>query len=130
MNNTYLIIGLIIALLSCSISISISISMTMGGKKGEVLTGSPFAPLLPGFHRSDFGPNNMSGKETAASCLKWAQDNKYPAYGYRNETHPGPEWRNTCFSYTKANAYPGNNDDTVHKMGCSDPSKSVLNGCV
>ena len=87
-------------------------------------------PLVPGFYGADFGENNMSGQETAESCLQWAKNKNYPMYGYRNETHPDQPWKKTCFGYTKTNVYAGNPSDTVHSVGCTDTSKSVLKGCV
>lgn len=87
----------------------------------------PAQLLVPGFYSGKFGPDNRSGKETAESCLQWAKDNKYPVYGYRNEKHGNAGLRKSCFSYTKI---PKIHVDGVHTTGCTDTTKSMLNGCI
>lgn len=101
---------------------------------------APSAPVpmiyntVPGFFNpsngNDWKGNNMSGKETLESCQKWAITNGSPMYGYRNETHPEAQWRNTCWGYTGKTAFAGNPSDGVHVTGCTDPTKLPANGCV
>jgi hypothetical protein len=55
---------------------------------------------------------------------------KYVAWGYRNESHPQPESRKTCFLYTAPFApFKGNSEDTAHTTGCLKPGEKVEWGC-
>lgn len=117
-NSIYITICLVCV---CFISISIGVFFMISNKSKE--------PLVPGFYGADFGENLMGNKETVDSCQNWAKSKGYPMYGHRNDAHGDPNWRNTCFGYTKTNVYAGNPGDTAHNVGCTDTSKSVLNGC-
>ena len=55
---------------------------------------------------------------------------KYVAWGYRNDTHPDPALKNTCFLYTQGFApYTGNTTDNIHLTGCLYPEHKVIYGC-
>ena len=75
-------------------------------------------------------PNNTN--QTEESCRQKAlnSNGKYVAWGYRNETHPQPEWRKTCFLYTAPFApFKGNNDDRANSTGCLRPGEKIEWGC-
>ena len=69
--------------------------------------------------------------QTEESCRQLAlKDPKYVAYGFRNNTHPDPNLRNTCFLYTKGfGPFAGTPGETVHKTGCLRPGELVSLGC-
>ena len=76
--------------------------------------------------------NPPTKNQTAYSC--WAaaaaQPEKYSAWGFRTDSHPDPNWRNTCFLYTKNfGPFNGNTNDTFHITGCVNPGDKVSTGC-
>jgi hypothetical protein len=76
--------------------------------------------------------NPTTKNQTEYSC--WAaaaaQPEKYSAWGFRNESHPDANWRNTCFLYFKNfQPFGGNLSDTVHVTGCVNPGDKVNLGC-
>lgn len=65
-------------------------------------------------------------------CRLIAEKNGKTVWGHRNESHPQPEWRNTCFFYDTNDNFDGyvdDTNDTVHTMGCADATKDVHKGC-
>lgn len=71
--------------------------------------------------------------QTAEDCRQKAinSNGKYAAWGFRKDTHPDPNWKNTCFLYTTPfNQYKGDLNDTVHETGCLQPGQKVEWGCL
>jgi len=65
-------------------------------------------------------------------CRMLAEKHNKAVWGHRNDKHPQPEWRNTCWFYDTTENFDGYVDDTadeIHTMGCADASKDVHNGC-
>ena len=72
-----------------------------------------------------------SGKQTGTSpseCRALAKKNGFVGVGFRNDTHPNAAYKNTCyFYYNTDSAFTGDEADTVHFTGCTDPSKEWPN---
>lgn len=68
-----------------------------------------------------------SGNQEA--CRLMAKEKGYVAWGHRNETHPQVDWRNKCFFYKEIKSFEDDTGDTVHTVGCADPSKDPHEGC-
>lgn len=88
-----------------------------GGKNGE-----GFDPIKPVFE--------LSGNQE--HCRQIAEKTGKAVWGHRNEAHGGPEWRNTCWFYDTTDNFDGyvdDSSDTIHTMGCADPTKDVHKGC-
>jgi alpha-tubulin suppressor-like RCC1 family protein len=100
---------------------------------------SPVPASLPGDINKVWGgqgnhenpvDNNINQTEEMCRQRALKSGGKYVAWGYRNESHPQPEWRKTCFLYTAPFApFTGNNDDKVHSTGCLNPGEKVEWGC-
>jgi hypothetical protein len=76
----------------------------------------------------DLGMN--SNDKTINSCRNIALEKGFKAWGHRNNSHPDPAWRNTCFFYKdKFNSYSGNPNDYVHTTGCVNKEELLENGC-
>ena len=106
----------------------------------------PNRNMLQGYANGDWweksgGRGDPRGrpKQTIAQCRAEAASRGYPGIGYRTDAHPSPEWRNTCFffknpdgGWSKTSSFGagrGNDDDKAHVSGCTNPSKSWMNGC-
>jgi hypothetical protein len=75
------------------------------------------------FHDKVSGPEQCRQKALNSA-------GRYVAWGYRNESHPDPHWKNTCFLYTQGfSPYNGNPTDVVHTTGCLQPGEKVQWGC-
>ena len=58
-----------------------------------------------------------------------ASSTPYIAWGWRNDKHPSPAYRNTCFGYTSLGKAPYvPTDPSVHISGCVKPY-SISTGC-
>ena len=68
---------------------------------------------------------NTGGSQTFKSCAEKAEEEGYPVFGYR--VH-GTDVTNNCFFYNKNKTITENSDNRF-VMGCTDPSKSITNGC-
>ncbi len=100
---------------------------------------SPVPASLPGDINKVWGgqgnhenpvDNNINQTEEMCRQRALKSGGKYVAWGYRNESHPQPEWRKTCFLYTAPFApFKGNNDDKAHSTGCLNPGEKVEWGC-
>jgi len=104
-----------------------------------IITTEPIDAIDGWVVGSDFeegGPSNG----VAEKCRQMAIDGngKYVAWGHRNDNHPTPAYRNTCFLYKKVNALStalGLSAMTVdgkgfHSTGCLIPGKNVSSGCL
>jgi hypothetical protein len=70
--------------------------------------------------------------QTPEDCRQKALNSNgiYVAWGHRNDQHPDPNYRNTCFLYTQGFApYAGDPNDKVHTTGCLNESEKVKYGC-
>jgi hypothetical protein len=70
--------------------------------------------------------------QTPESCRQAALNSggRYAAWGFRNENHPTPWYKNTCFLYKKPfKPFRGNPNDAAHKTGCLRPGERVEWGC-
>jgi hypothetical protein len=90
--------------------------------------------VVPGWSREypPVNPPDWEYNQTPEMCRQKALNSggKYVAWGHRNETHPNPGMKNTCFLYTAPmGPYKGNIDDKVHITGCLRPGEKVEWGC-
>ena len=130
--------GVGLLMVCCSSS---SVMMMMGGEKKED-TGAGAgagagdeAPVIDpdGNMLVGYSTNGIvgSGKQTGTSpseCRTLAKKNGFVGVGFRNETHPNADYKNTCYFYSSTDsAFTGNEADTVHFTGCTDPSKKWPN---
>lgn len=95
-----------------------------GWRRGEpgAKSGDAFEPIK--------AMHELSGNQE--DCRVIAEKEGKAVWGHRNEAHPQQEWRNTCFFYDTTDNFDGYVDDTsdsVHTMGCADPTKDVHTGC-
>ena len=84
--------------------------------------GDGYIPADPG--DDGFGWNT-NGSQTFKSCAEKAEEEGYPVFGYRIH---GEHGTNNCFFYNKNKTITENSDNRF-VMGCTDPSKSITNGC-
>ena len=113
-----------IAICCCLVVVSVSVIVSV------IIISSKKNPApVQGFYSGNWGENLNTKNETLESCLTWAKTKNYPMVGFRNANHPDPEYRHSCFGYTKANIYTGDPTDITHLMICTDRSKSILTGC-
>ena len=80
---------------------------------------------------ADIGLSFQTKVSGPADCLRLALKNpaKYKAWGYRSEKHPIQSYKNTCFLYTSFQTPLNLEALNEHVSGCTDGSKSILNGC-
>jgi len=98
--------------------------IAMGWRRGEpgAKNGDAFEPIK--------AMHELSGNQE--DCRVIAEKEGKAVWGHRNEAHPQPEWRNTCFFYDTTDNFDGYVDDTsdaIHTMGCADVTKDVHAGC-
>jgi hypothetical protein len=99
---------------------------TINKNIGNVLNG------WTGGHGND-NPGVPLFKRTPEECMKIAEQQGKPAWGYRNYGHPLSEWRNTCMYYDpwfKDYYFKGNDNDKAHILACTKKDKQVVKGCV
>jgi len=78
---------------------------------------------VPGYLRGGYsgrvlgrGPDTSNPKV----CRDWAAKEKFAVWGHRNNMHPDPKYKNTCFAYETATAkYRGDANDKIHMVGCT-----------
>ena len=134
------IIGAFGLLSMCCISSSIAASMMGSGEEdpegggGSAGGGDPPPVIDPnGKMLAGYSMNGIvgSGKQTGTSpseCRALAKKNGFVGVGFRNNTHPNESYKNTCyFYYDTDSAFTGDEADTVHFTGCTDPSKEWPN---
>ncbi len=122
-------------------SSSLAAVMLMGGEEetpdagaGSGLSAGPSAPVNPdGNMLAGYSRNGIvgSGKQAGTSpseCRALAKKNGFVGVGFRNDTHSDEAYKNTCyFYYDTDSAFTGDEADTVHFTGCTDPSKEWPN---
>ena len=71
------------------------------------------------------------GYGTEEFCRQQAISLGYPVWGHRSEKAPKEASRNKCFYYVDGafTEFDDNDEDEVHKIGCSDPKKDIYTGC-
>ena len=75
-------------------------------------------------------PNDLKPAVDKQTCLKHARKHGYIAWGYRNEKHNNPEYRQTCTFYSKLDNFePAYENDLVGTTACTWSGKSVKSGC-
>ena len=92
--------------------------------------------FIPGFSGSHDDFSTTDKNQTPEMCRQKAlnSNGKYVAWGHRNENHPDPRYKNTCFLYTKPPFLKPNPkwtpvDDKVHITGCNNPGEVAMFGC-
>ena len=98
------------------------------GATTPVVVVDPDGNMLAGYSRNGIVG---SGKQTGTSpseCRELAKKNGFVGVGFRNDTHPTADYKNTCYFYFNTDsAFTGDEADTVHFTGCTDPSKEWPN---
>ena len=71
------------------------------------------------------------GYGTEEFCRQQAISLGYPVWGHRNEKSPTQDYRNKCFYYVDGafTEFEEDDEDVVHKIGCTDPKKDIYTGC-
>ena len=122
----------------CCISSSIA-SGVMGGSSsgddsseaGSTPTPTPPDPngnMLAGYSRNGIVGSGKQAGTSPSECRALAKKNGFVGVGFRNDTHPTAAYKNTCFFYFNTDsAFTGDEADTVHFTGCTDPSKEWPN---
>ncbi len=84
----------------------------------------------------NFDDFSSEKNQTAEMCRQKAinSNGKYVAWGHRNENHPDPNYRNTCFLYKsppflKPNPPYTFTNDQVHLTGCLKDGDAAIYGC-
>src|SRR6056300_1259610 len=121
-------------------SSSLAAVMLMNGEEdtpapAATTSAGPTAPVIDpdGNMLAGWSRNGIvgSGKQTGTSpseCRALAKKNGFVGVGFRNDTHPDEAYKNTCyFYYDTDSAFTGDEADTVHFTGCTDPSKEWPN---
>jgi hypothetical protein len=88
----------------------------------------PDGNMLAGFSRNGIVGSGKQAGTSPSECRALAKKNGFVGVGFRNDTHPNAEYKNTCFFYYNTDsAFTGDEADTVHFTGCTDPSKEWPN---
>jgi hypothetical protein len=123
-------------MMCCSSSVA---ALMMGGDDdssgGAGSSAGPSAPVIDpdGNMLAGYSSNGIvgSGKQAGTSpseCRALAKKYGFVGVGLRNDTHPTDAYKNTCFFYYNTDsAFTGDEADTVHFIGCTDPSKEWPN---
>ena len=95
-------------------------NITLKGNENEIAAAKYNA--VPGYQisgRTAIGDRlNVVGPE---ACILLAPSLKANVWGYRNNSHPDPTYRKSCFFYgvPSGNTFSGLKDDAVHMIGCT-----------
>ena len=106
-----------------------------GGGGGAGSSAGPSVPvidpdgnMLAGWSRNGIVGSGKQAGTSPSECRALAKKNGFVGVGFRNDTHPNAAYKNTCyFYYDTDSAFTGDEADTVHFTGCTDPSKEWPN---
>lgn len=122
----------------CCISSSIASGVMGGSSSGDDSSGAGSTPtptppdpngnMLAGYSRNGIVGSGKQAGTSPSECRALAKKNGFVGVGFRNDTHPTAAYKNTCyFYYNTDSAFTGDEADTVHFTGCTDPSKEWPN---
>lgn len=79
---------------------------------------------VPGYLRGGYSGEvigYLGGKTSNPKvCRDRAKEKNFTVWGHRNDKHPDPNYKNTCFAYQNATAkYGGDANDKIHMVGCT-----------
>jgi hypothetical protein len=86
--------------------------------------------IVNGWDRRVTRWGNNSPSTDAETCRQRALDAGFNTFGFRNDTHPLQEFKNTCFMNDTTRPFGGYPDDTIHSTGCTDINRDITkDGC-